>query len=92
MDTQHDERTRHCPKLGHQIAFSYCRIPGMETPCSKIYDCWWEAFDITAFMDKNYSEETRKKVTAPPPPKAMSLLDIMKQAQERIQRDEGENK
>ncbi len=88
MDTQHDERSRHCPKLGHQITFSYCRLPGMETPCGKIYDCWWEAFDITTFMKANFSEEVRKKVTAPPPPRAMSLLDIMKQAQERVRRAE----
>ncbi len=60
----------------------------METPCGKIYDCWWEAFDITTFMKANFSEEVRKKVTAPPPPRAMSLLDIMKQAQERVRRAE----
>jgi hypothetical protein len=66
--------------LGGEITFSYCRQPGQELPCRKIFDCWWEEFDITAFMTENFTEETRNSVTQPPKQKALSILEIVEQA------------
>ena len=54
MITEHDAKKRRCPMLGHEVAFSYCREPGSETPCRKIFDCWWETFDVSAFINDHY--------------------------------------
>ena len=84
MNTTNDKKTRRCPRLGHEVTFSYCREPGEDTPCFKIIDCWWEIFDIKAFMEENYSKEVLEKLTAPPKPKAISLLEMIKEAEDRI--------
>ncbi|MFW5774683.1 MAG: hypothetical protein ACOCW2_00215 [Chitinivibrionales bacterium] len=86
MIDSHDNDVRYCPSLGHQIAFSYCRKPGSDVPCRRIFDCWWERFDITAFMQTHYDEETLRKVTAPAQPKMASLAQIIKEAQQRTGR------
>ena len=83
MITDNDHRKRRCPRLGHELPFSYCRKPGDDIPCSEIYDCWWEVFDIKKFMEDHYTEEIRKAITAPRKPKTLSLLELIQQAQER---------
>jgi hypothetical protein len=84
MITEHDAKKRRCPLLGHEVAFSYCRTPGSDTPCRKIYDCWWETFDVAAFMKEHYDEATISRVTAPPPPKTATLMDLIEQARRRV--------
>lgn len=74
--------------LGHEVAFSYCRTPGSDVPCRKIYDCWWETFDVATFMKNHYDEETLGKITAPPPPKTATLLDLIEQAKRRCRPEE----
>jgi len=73
--------------LGHEVAFIYCRAPGNEIPCRKVYDCWWEFFDVASFMKKHYDEATINKITAPPPPKTATLLDLIEQAKKRVAED-----
>jgi hypothetical protein len=84
MIDQNDERTRRCPLLGHQIPFSYCRKPGADIPCRKIFDCWWEAFDVKRFMEEHYSEETIAEILKPAVPKVSAILALVKQAKERM--------
>ncbi len=84
MDTVNDNKTRRCPRLGHDVKFAYCREPGEKTPCFKILDCWWETFDIKAFMQENYSEEIIQKITAPPKQKTTSLLEMIQEAEKRV--------
>jgi hypothetical protein len=76
----HDHRLRRCPMLGHEVAFSYCRAPGSQTPCRKIFDCWWETFDVEAFVRSCYGEEKIAEITAPPKQKVLSLVDLIEQA------------
>jgi len=76
----HDARTRRCPMLGHTIAFSYCRSPGSELPCRKIFDCWWESFDVVAFIGEHYSEEDVRKIVEPPKEKMVNLADLIARA------------
>jgi hypothetical protein len=78
-----DHRTRRCPRLGHDLQFSYCRKPGSDIPCSRIYDCWWETFDIKAFMNEHYGAETLAKVTQPQQHRVTSLFEMIQQAQQR---------
>jgi hypothetical protein len=83
MQTQHDSLSRRCPMLGHEVAFSYCRQPGQEIPCRKMPDCWWETFDIKAFIAGNYSEEIQATMQEPPKPKMLSILELVEQARKR---------
>ncbi|MBN1436597.1 MAG: hypothetical protein JW936_05955 [Sedimentisphaerales bacterium] len=83
---QNDQRTRRCPRLGHEINFEYCRkgsrVTGRDCPCRKILDCWFETFDVQAFMLENYGPEIIEQITALPQPKITSLIDLIQQAQQ----------
>ncbi len=79
---ENDALTRRCPMLGHELNFSYCRQPGgQEIPCRKIFDCWFERFDIRAFMQANYPPETIAQILQPKQPKMASLLEIIQRVQ-----------
>jgi hypothetical protein len=81
IDAQ-DTRSRRCPMLGHEIRFSYCRQPGgATTPCRKIFDCWFERFDIREFMQANYPAEVIDAILQPKQPKVASLLEIIQRVQ-----------
>jgi len=69
--------------LGHDVPFSYCRKPGEDIPCAKIYDCWWEQFDIQTFMSSNYSQDIIQRITKPPQAKTTSLIEMIQQIQKR---------
>ena len=80
MIDEYDAKTRRCPMLGHELAFSYCRQPGQEIPCRKIFDCWWERFDIVAFMHEHYDPDTVAEIRRPRQPKVASLVEIIERA------------
>lgn len=75
-----DERERRCPMLGHILRFSYCRAPGSSLPCRKIFDCWWETFDIKAYMEAWYGEEKISQVLSPPKDRILSLTELVEKA------------
>jgi len=75
--------------LGHDLTFAYCRAPGQDLPCRKIYDCWWQDFDIATFMAAHYPTQTIDSLQAAKPPKILSLLEIIEQAQQRRKTDPG---
>ena len=39
-----------CPRLGGTVPFRYCMAPAQPAPCFKILDCWWETFDVSAYL------------------------------------------
>lgn len=78
--TANDTRRRRCPMLGHDIAFSYCRAPGADIPCRKIFDCWWDTFDVMAFIRSHYGEEGIRRILVPPKEKVLTLADLIKKA------------
>ena len=82
MEADKDRLTRRCPRLGGPISFSYCRKCGQDRqPCWKVFDCWWEIFDIVSYMetrlDADQFDRLRKNR---PEPKINSLLDLIEQA------------
>ena len=86
MDESKDRLERRCPRLGGPVSFKYCRVDAGENdlPCFKIMDCWWEFFDVAAFLKTNMSEEAFERlVAAKPKPKVQSLLDLIEQAKKR---------
>jgi hypothetical protein len=73
-----------CPRLGHQIGFSYCRSESRGLPCFKVLDCWHEHFMIEEYLrDELSSEDWNKTFHAPPKPKALSLVELIEQAKQR---------
>ena len=78
---------RRCPRLGGDVVFGYCKVCGEgETPCFKVFDCWWETFDVTAYLKERLSPSAFDRLVdagTTPPNKVASLVDIIRQAQER---------
>jgi len=87
MDTE--RLVRRCPRLGGEVAFGYCKVCGEEkAPCFKVFDCWWERFDVVAHMKTCLSPKTFDALSAcRPPPKMTSLVDLIRQAQARAAQD-----
>jgi len=70
-----------CPKLGHQIQFSYCRFEQVDFPCSKILDCWHEHFNVEDHLKEVLAPEIMEKLFNPiPKPKMLSLVELIEQA------------
>jgi len=71
-----------CPRLGSEVPFYYCRKCGENgLPCFKVFDCWWEIFDVVAYLRDELSpvDFERLKGTKPKE-KVLSLLEIIEQA------------
>ena len=88
METENLERR--CPRLGGEVTFGYCKICGdKNTPCFKVLDCWWERFDVVAHMRACLTPEAFDRLSnqRTPPDKVASLVDLIRQAQERAAQD-----
>jgi hypothetical protein len=89
MLTEHDQDVLpHCPRLGHELTFGYCRRETGGKPCRLILDCWWERFDVRSFLQAHLAEEAMDQVeragAAPPPSKVLSLVEMIQQAKDWI--------
>ena len=74
--TRHDQREIYCRRLGHQLTFEYCRLTDGETPCSKIFDCWCETFDVVQFMEAHASPTTVESLSTAPQPKVLHVASF----------------
>ena len=71
-----------CPKLGHQIHFSYCRKENFGLPCIKTLNCWYPHFQVEAYLRKELSQdEWREAFEKPVKPKIQTLMELINQAQ-----------
>ena len=69
-----------CPRLGHQIYFSYCRTENMGRPCVKILDCWFEHFNVEEYLRNELSpKEWELLFDKPVKAKVQSLIEIIDQ-------------
>ena len=79
---QEDYQIR-CPRLGHQISFSYCRRENNGLPCFKTLDCWYPHFLVEEHLRKDLRPEEWDQVFGKPAkPKMVSLLELISQAKE----------
>jgi hypothetical protein len=80
-----DAFSRHCPRLGSEATFAYCRTcPETGEGCPRIFDCWWETFDVEAYLRDTLSEdEFDRLVHAKLKPKVSLILDLISQAGEK---------
>jgi hypothetical protein len=86
MDDNKAQFERRCPRLGSDVSFEYCTTSGDEKlPCFKVFDCWWEYFDVVAYLREKLPEEQFDRlVKSKPKPKVLSLVDLIEQAKKRI--------
>jgi hypothetical protein len=86
MDHDKDHLTQRCPRLGGPVSFGYCREPAGESlPCWKILECWWEVFDVSAYLREQLSEEDFDRlISAKPKPKVASLLELIEKAKQNV--------
>ncbi|MFZ5797508.1 MAG: hypothetical protein ACYCYR_10810 [Desulfobulbaceae bacterium] len=71
-----------CPKLGHQIPFSYCRTENLGLPCSRIMFCWQPYFGVEAYLRRELTpEEWRDTFEKPVQSKVLTLVELIEQAQ-----------
>ncbi len=79
-----DATTIRCPRLGHQVAFSYCQKENMGLPCFKSLDCWHNQFNVHAHLKARLTDQDFEKIfVAPSKPKLFSLLDLIEQAKKQ---------
>ena len=83
-DQNIDDQERQCPRLGNPISFRFCLISGDDDmACFKIFDCWWERFDVEAYLKQNMPESAFNelvKVAEKPKSKIASIIEIAEKA------------
>ncbi len=73
-----------CPRLGHQINFSYCVSENSGLPCFKTLDCWHYHFDVHVYLEDKLTKKDFEKVFLKKgKPKVISLIDLIEQAKKR---------
>jgi hypothetical protein len=84
MNGRENRLQKRCPRLGGPVSFRYCRdFPGETLPCGKILECWWEDFDVEAYLKDYLSEEDFSRLLQTQPKgKVSSLLELIQKAQE----------
>ena len=75
--------------LGHVVAFSYCRSPGSAEPCRRILNCWWEEFDVEAFVRRHYGDEQIERFRRPRTDKVSTLMELIERAKSAARQDGG---
>ena len=80
---RYDQLEAYCRMLGHGVRFSYCRIAKTGLPCHRVLDCWFERIPVQEYMTACYSAREREAVFKPPGNRVATLIDLIRQAQER---------
>lgn len=89
MDKNIDQLERRCPRLGGPVVFAYCKTGGDgQSVCWKIFDCWWERFDVVGYLKKSLTADNFKKIeklaNSKPKQKIVSLVELIEQAKKRV--------
>ena len=76
-----EEQPIYCPKLGHQLPFSYCRTEDMGGPCFKTLDCWFRYFSVEKYLRAELTaEEWTDTFEKPRVPKMLTLAELITKA------------
>jgi hypothetical protein len=75
-----------CPRLGHQVPFSYCRREGGDLPCSRAIQCWEPVFPVESHLRESLAPgDWERFVEQVPQDKRVSLFDLIEKARARVQ-------
>ncbi len=73
-----------CPKLGHQVTFSYCKREGGDIPCSRAIICWQSFFPVERYFRELLTEEEWKKsFEKDQKPKIPTIIELIEAAKKR---------
>ena len=81
MNTELGNKITRCPRLGHEITFSYCFEESLELPCSRIVHCWSPVFDVASLLQKELSSDLWKKfINLRQKDKVASIIELIEAA------------
>lgn len=74
-----------CARLGHEVAFSYCRRESGDLPCSRILSCWQPFFPIASFLKANMPPDLwAQMIGQAPKERIITLIDLIDAAKKRL--------
>ncbi|MBI9073795.1 MAG: hypothetical protein JEZ02_00190 [Desulfatibacillum sp.] len=82
MNERDNPMVRRCPRLGSSVHFPYCLRCGENNGvCFKVFDCWWEVFDVVGYLKDTLPPEEFQRLEAMresgPKSKVASLLGVV---------------
>lgn len=81
MKENYDQLQYHCPRLGHEISFSYCRQEGNGIPCPRIVACWRLVFPVESWIKESLPPEDWEQFCSQgQKDKITSLIDLIAKA------------
>jgi hypothetical protein len=87
MERPAEEIRIRCPRLGHPVVFSYCRMENRGTPCFRTLDCWSGQVRVKeSLLAELSAEQWESLLRREPKPKLVSLLELIEEARkERLE-------
>ncbi len=74
-----------CPRLGHELNFSYCRTEAGDQPCQRTIQCWQAFFPVETHLREKMSAAQRERFSRQiPRDKMTTLIDLIEQAKTRV--------
>jgi hypothetical protein len=84
MNSEFGNKLMRCPRLGHEITFSYCLEESLDLPCSRIVQCWSPVFNVEAMLQKELSAENWQRfINSQPKDKVLSIIELIEAAKAR---------
>ena len=84
MTREISDKLVRCPRLGDEMAFSYCLRESVTLPCSRIISCWSLVFDVDSFLHANMTiQDWQSFNNAQPRDKVTSLIEIIEAAKRK---------
>jgi len=78
MDHKLKEKLTRCPRLGHEITFSYCLKESLDLPCARIMHCWSSIPHIEAVLQEELPPAVwHKFINLQPKDKVASIIDLI---------------
>ncbi len=87
INTEFDDMRIRCPVLGHPVSFKYCRTTVRDRICRRIKGCWSGIFDVSAFLEKNYSPEELQVFEEVPEDRISLITRIVNEVKARKEKE-----
>ena len=84
MNSEFGKKLMRCPRLGHEITFSYCLEESLDLPCSRIVNCWSPMFNVEAILQEELSAENWQRFTNyQPKDKVINIIELIEATKAR---------